>query len=161
MILYDVIYIQLAVLPLWMTMHMTLWLGATLVGNFLIDMIVLLLLIHLFSIHLKRDVKIRTILMAWVFGFICDFIIIIMLLVLANSIDVFDIYKPYGHVVGIVILAILILTSMVMTFYLIRYLMVRVAVRKEKAVRVAIIMAIVTVPYYILLPINITFNSFL
>jgi len=148
------------VLPLWMTMHMTPWLVVTLIGNFLLDTVVLLVVLKAFQVPMKKDVKIRTVLMAWVFGFICDFVIVIIILILANSIPEFDIYDPYSHLSGIIVMIMMIIISMVLTFYMIRYLMNRVAVKANHAIQISIVMALCTVPYYILIPINITFDSF-
>jgi hypothetical protein len=148
-------------IPIWLKLHMSLWFIGLMVFNLLLDSGVMIGLLSIYKVSMKKDVRVRTVFMAWIFGIISDFLIIMTLLVIANGMTNYDISNPYKSISGIIFMSIMMIMSVVLVFFMIKYLMKKVAVFGGKETKIAIWMAVITAPYYILLPINITFESLL
>lgn len=153
--------VLLQTLPIWLKLHMSLWFLVLLIFHLLYDGGILVMLLSVFEVKMKKDVKVRTVIMAWVFGVVIDFVVIILLLILANGIEAYDLKYPMNSAVGVIVLLLMMIFSIVMLYFVIKYLMKRVAIFGARSKKIAFWMAVLTAPYYILLPINVSFDSFL
>lgn len=151
----------LQTLPIWLKLHMSLWLLVLLIFNLAYDGGMIVMLFSVFQVKLKKDVRFRAIIMTWIFGVVIDFIVIIALLIIANSVKSYDLKHPMNSVTGIIILILVMVCGIVMLYNVIKYLMKRLAIYGQRSKKIAFWMAILTAPYYILLPINVSFDSFL
>lgn len=148
-------------LPLFMVVNMTPWLIAALIFNLIYDSSIILILMSHYKVTLKKEVKIRIVLMSWVFGFVTDICSVIMLLLFAKIIPTIDLYNVFNSASGMIFSVIVLSISIIISYTMVKYLLGRVYVPVKKAQFISLIMAFLTIPYYILLPISFSFSSFL
>lgn len=158
--LYNVIF------PIWFLLFFPPVILITLVGNFIIDSLVLLACFFAFKLTgSEQDLKTfykRSILKVWIFGFIADIVgaaILLATVILGDSLGLPDKlilainYDPFSHAgaVFIIIFAMLISAFFICLFnYKITF---KEQIReKQLRLKVALAMAIVTIPWTFLLP---------
>ena len=158
--LYNVIF------PIWMIMFLPPVIFISLIGNFIIDSLVIIACFYVFKLantqsNLKTFYK-KSILKIWIFGFLSDFIGAALLL----AVDIFDSYLqlPYELIKGInyypfsyPMAAIIILFAMAVSSIFIFILNYKFTFRKQieekkLKLKVAITIAIATIPWTFLLP---------
>lgn len=146
-------------LPFFMVVNITPWIILALLFNLLYDGGLMSFLMAHYKVRLKKDVKIRTILMAWVFGFVGDICTVIVLLIFGKLIPSINLYNLFSSITGMIFSGIVLIISFTIVYNMIKYLLGRVYVHDKKARRISLVMALLTVPYYILLPVSFNFNS--
>jgi len=158
---YNVIF------PIWLIIFLPPVIIVTLIGNFLIDSLVVVACFHAFrlaspSMDLKTFYK-KSIVKVWLFGFLADFIGAALLLltglageaVLQLSDDLLGgiFYDPYSHPAALVILFACTLLSGFFIFLFNYRLTFRKLIEDQKTrFKVALVLAITTMPWTFLLP---------
>ncbi|SFA95350.1 hypothetical protein SAMN04488072_104117 [Lentibacillus halodurans] len=157
---YNVIF------PIWILLFFPPILFVMLIGNFLIDSLVIIVCFYLFKlVNTQQNLKTfyrKSILKVWLFGFTADMIGAMSLFGLLMGSDMLGLpndlinaisYDPFSHPLAVMIIVFFIMVSAFFIF-LFNY---KVTFRKligEKALRikVALAIAIITMPWTFLLP---------
>lgn len=157
--LYNLIF------PIWMLLFFPPIIFITLIGNFIIDSLVIIASFYLFKLSKKSNLKTfykNSILKVWIFGFVADFIgafILVLLMIMENSLGLsYELtsaisYDPFSHPLAVIIIFIAMLLSS--TFILIfNYKFTFKTIIEEKVLRlkIALMIAILTIPWTFLLP---------
>ncbi len=126
---------------MWKILYLSPYVVFTLLGNYMLDAMVILICFKMYQIKMKKEVLIRTLGMSWVLGITADLValmIMVLLRPLLNENGIFD----FGAV----------FMSGVFLFFLNRYLFLRVAISQKMAIKMAFIMSLVTSPWLFLIP---------
>lgn len=157
--LYNVIF------PLWLIMFFPPVILITLAGNFIIDSLVIVLCYYMFKLadiqdSLKNFYK-NSIVKVWLFGFLADFMGALILLVSSTMGDYIGLsyeiysaisYSPFSHPIALIIVIFAMLVS-AMFLFLINYRITFKDIKEKKMrLKVALTIAIITIPWTFLLP---------
>ena len=158
--LYNVIF------PIWFLLFFPPVIFITLVGNFVIDSLIIIVCFFMFKLantqnNLKTFYK-KSILKVWIFGFLADIIGAALLFLLGilgdscglpNELITGINYDPFSHPAAVIIIIFAMLISSVF-IYLFNYKITFSNQIQEKNLRLkmAITIAIVTIPWTFLLP---------
>lgn len=158
--LYNVIF------PVWFLIFFPPVIFVTLIGNFIIDSLVTLLCYAVFKLSaLKLDLKTfykKSILKVWIFGFVADIIGAALLftvnisgtsLGLPNEYLTGINYDPFGNPQSLVIIvAAMLVSAAFILFFNYRFTFARQIVDKKLRFKVALTIALITMPWTFLLP---------
>ncbi len=164
--LYNVIF------PIWLLLFFPPVIFITLIGNFIIDSVVLLICFYIFKLsekyNMKRFYK-KSILKVWMFGFLADILgalILFTIGVLDNHLGVpYEItsainYNPFSNVLAIIIIIISMLISGLLIFiFNYRFTFKRLILDKKVRFKVALTIATITIPWTFILPTNWFYNG--
>lgn len=158
--LYNVIF------PIWFLMFFPPIIFATLAGNFIIDSLVIFVCFYVFKLadsqsNLKTFYK-KSILKVWIFGFLADIIGAAILFATGIFGDSFGLsnklisainYDPFNHT-GAVIITIfaMLLSSFFIFLFNYRITLQNQILERQLRLKVALTIAIVTIPWTYLLP---------
>jgi hypothetical protein len=166
--LYNVIF------PIWFLLFFPPVIFITLVGNFVIDSLVIMACFFIFKLtNIRNNLKTfykKSILRVWIFGFLADIMGAAILFLLGILGDRWGLpndlitginYDPFSHPVAVIIIIFAMLVSMVFIF-LFNYKITFKNQIEEKNLRlkVAITIAIVTIPWTFLLPTKWFYHGF-
>lgn len=154
------------IFPIWFLLFFPPIIFITLIGNFLIDSLVIMACFFVFKLgdtqnSLKTFYK-KSILKVWIFGFLADIIgaaILFTIGIFGGSLGIPNKlitginYDPFSHPVAVIIIILAMLISSIFIF-LLNYKITFKEQIEEKMLRlkVAITIAIVTIPWTFLLP---------
>ncbi len=165
--LYNLIF------PIWFLLFFPPVIFITLIGNFIIDSLVILVCFFVFKLVEIQNMKTfykKSILKVWLFGFLSDIIGAAVLFIITVGGDYLGLpyklksaidYDPFSHPIAAIITISAILLSSVF-IYLFNYNITFKNLITEKKLRfkVALTIAIVTAPWTFLLPIEWTYYGF-
>jgi len=166
--LYNVIF------PIWFLLFFPPVIFITLVGNFIIDSLVIMACFFIFKLtNIRNNLKTfykKSILRVWIFGFLADIMGAAILFLLGILGDRWGLpndlitginHGPFSHPVAVIIIIFAMLVSMVFIF-LFNYKITFKNQIEEKILRlkVAITIAIVTIPWTFLLPTKWFYHGF-
>lgn len=158
--LYNVIF------PIWFLLFFPPVILITLLGNYVIDSLVIIVCFKVFKlVELNIGLKtfyIKSIFKAWMFGFIADIIGASLLFIVGMLGDGLGIsnqlisginYDPFSHplAVGIIVFAMLVSALLILLFNY-KFTFTRLIEDKKLRFKVALTMAVVTIPWTFLLP---------
>lgn len=158
--LYNVIF------PIWLLLFFPPVVFIALAGNFLIDTLVVIACFYAFKLVVdNNNLKIfykKSIIKVWLFGFLADFIGAVILFILGILGDSFGIpyelanainYDPFSNILAVIIILFAMLVSAFFIF-LFNYRIIFKELIKDTSTRlkVALTIAIVTMPWTFLLP---------
>lgn len=165
--LYNLIF------PIWLLLFFPPVIFFTLIGNFIIDSLVILACFFLFKISkvkssLKPFYK-KSILKVWLFGFLADIIGASFLILVetggewlgvSNKLNMAIAYDPFSHPLAVIIILISMLISSTFIF-LFNYKFTFKTIIEEKTlkVKVALAIAIITIPWTFLLPMKLFYKG--
>lgn len=124
---------------MWKFMYLSPFLLLTLIGNYILDSLVIFICLKYYGVKMKKDVFFRMLTMAWILGFTSDILALMGTLVLKVKIT-------YMVLMGII------LVSGILLFFFNRFLFLRVAISKKNAYRIALITSLMTSPWILLIP---------
>jgi hypothetical protein len=157
--LYNVIF------PIWFLLFFPPVIFFTLAGNFVIDSVVVLICFFIFkvsktSLELKAF-YLKNILKVWLYGFLADFIGALVLFTVSVSSDLIKLpngiisginFDPYKHPLAVLIILIAMLISALFIFIFNYKSTFRDIADKKLRFKLALTIAIVTMPWTFLLP---------
>jgi len=158
--LYNVIF------PIWFLLFFPPVVFVTLLGNFIIDSLVVIACFYVYklanqNINLKSFYK-KSILKVWIFGFIADIIGAVLLLMIEGSGSTWGIpskvitgieFDPFRSTAAVIIIIFVMLISAAFIFIFNYYnTFVKQIKNKKLRLKVAITIAIITIPWTFLLP---------
>ncbi len=158
--LYNLIF------PIWIFLFFSPVILLTLVGNFIIDSLVLIASFYVFKVA-DNQIMLGTyykkhIFRVWIFGFIADIIGAIILLVISISSDKLSLpnkliyginYDPFSHVGAILIIIFAMLVSGFFIFlFNYKFTLKKMILNVKLRFKIAIFIAIITIPWTFLLP---------
>ena len=154
------------IFPIWFLLFFPPVIFGTMIGNFLIDSLVVMLCYYVFSIKqtiptLKVFYK-KSIWRVWIFGFLADIIGAAILFICGLSGESFGLsydvtsaicYDPFSEPLALVIIGIALLVSTVCIFLFNYYFSFKhMLVDKKTRFKVALTIALITIPWTFLLP---------
>lgn len=153
--LYNIIF------PMYMLWVVPPVIFISMILNFIIDSIVLLIGEKVLKIKNMFSKYKKCILKVWGFGFLADFIGALFLFGISSLFSFLDIpirynidYNPFGNIYAFIITIIGILISGILIFVFNRYISFKkVDLSNDEKFKLAITLAIITAPYLFLLPI--------
>lgn len=155
--LYNIIF------PIWFLMFFPPVILLTLIGNFVIDSLVIVICFFIFGLAQRQHELLafykKTILKVWLFGFLADFIgaVILFLTQMPGTVKAEWVaaicYDPFSQAAAVVIILFAMLVSALFIF-LFNY---RISLKKQITdvslrVKIALAIAIITMPWTFLLP---------
>lgn len=158
--LYNVIF------PIWFLLFFPPVIFLTLIGNFIIDSLVVIACFFVFKVdasqnNLKAFYK-KSIIKVWLFGFLADFIGAAILFVLGAMGDSLEIpegvitgicYDPFNHPMAVIIIIFAMLVSAAFIFLLnYKFTFKKLVEEKTLRLKIALTIAIITIPWTFLLP---------
>ena len=158
--LYNVIF------PIWMLILFPPVILIALVGNFIIDSIVLLIALKVLSIPLAKNYK-KSILSVWIFGFIADIIgaaILFTSQILPQ--ELYDItravaWNPFENIYAIIYVIVATIIAGIFIYVFNRNVSFRkLDIEENKKKKISLILAIVTMPYLFFLPTQVAYYGF-
>lgn len=166
--LYNVIF------PIWLLLFFPPVILISLVGNYLIDFLVLVICYYLFKLNLVQDslksFYKESIIKVWLFGFLADLIGAVILFITGITGDMLRLpyeitsaicYDPYSHPVAVLII---ILATLVAGFFIFffNYNITFRKLIKDNALRlkVSLTLAIITMPWTFFLPTKWFYHGF-
>jgi hypothetical protein len=166
--LYNVLF------PIWMLLFLPPVVFITLLGNFIIDSLVVIGIFAVFKLSTRQmEVKSfykRSVLRVWLFGFTADMIGACCLLGLDIYADLLGIpyeiisavsYDPFGHPASFAIVAFAMLISGFLIFiFNYRFTFARQIEDKGLRFKTAMTVAVVTIPWTFLIPMRWFYNGF-
>lgn len=156
-------------LPIWLLIFFPPLVFGVLLGNFIIDSIVMIICYCIF----KKTIGIglidyykKTIIKVWLFGFLADIIgalILLLIVFLSENLPrvVYEVVAvdPFIHPIGIVIFGTSISISSILIAYLNnKYVLSKFICEKKTRIKISIIIAIVTAPWTFLLPMDMSYQ---
>lgn len=158
--LYNVIF------PIWFILFFPPIILLTLVGNFIIDSIVLIACIYIYKLSTEgrtaKDFYKKTIFKVWLFGFIADLIGASILFLLGMMGDSFGLsnelmyginYDPFSQPLAVLIILVAIFVSAIFIYiFNSKYVLKNVIEDSAIRMRVALTIAVVTMPWTFLIP---------
>lgn len=166
--LYNVIF------PIWFLLFFPPVIFITLIGNFVIDSLVLIACFFLFKVT-NKQIKLKefyksSILKVWIFGFLADIIGASILFLLGILGDLWGLprelitginYDPYSNPVAVIVIIFATLVSSVLIFIFNFKFTFGKEIEEEKLrIKVAITIAIITMPWTFLLPTKWFYHGF-
>lgn len=166
--LYNVIF------PIWLLLFFPPVIILTLIGNYLIDSLVVVICYYVFKLNIVQDslksFYKKSIIKVWLFGFLADFIGAVILFSMGITGDMFRLpyeiisainYDPFSHPVAVIIIAIVTLIAGFFIFFF-NYKITFKDLLEDKALRfkVSLTLAIVTMPWTFFLPTKWFYNGF-
>lgn len=166
--LYNVIF------PIWFLLFFPPVIFITLIGNFLIDSLVLIACFFLFKLTIKqknlKEFYKSSILKVWIFGFLADILgaaILFLLGILGDSLGLPSElitginYDPFSNPAAVAVIVFAMLISAALIFMFNFALTFKKQIEEEKLrFKVAITIAIVTIPWTFLLPTKWFYHGF-
>ncbi|PKM52385.1 MAG: hypothetical protein CVV02_01135 [Firmicutes bacterium HGW-Firmicutes-7] len=143
-----------SILPIWMLLYFSHFILLFLTLTLLIDTILIYLLLKYFQIKMKSEVFIRTIVMAWILGFSAEIISLIFLQLMGIFFKEVDCYNIYSNGISVSTHLATVVISIVLTFFLTRFLFLKVAISRSNAFIMAIILSILSAPWLFIVPTN-------
>jgi len=154
------------IFPIWFLLFFPPVILLTLAGNFAIDSLVIILCYFVFKLKEKQlDLKMfykKSILKVWLFGFLADIIggaILFLTVTLGDSLGLpYKLtsainYDPFSHPVAVIIIIFAMLISTLFIFiFNYRITLKNLIVEKHLRLKVALTIAIITIPWTFLLP---------
>ncbi|WP_050616784.1 hypothetical protein [Bacillus testis] len=154
------------IFPIWFLLFFPPVIFFTLLGNYVIDSLVVIVSFYLFKqakhqLNVKRFYK-KSILKVWLFGFLADIIGAAIIFVFGMSGFLFGLsnelmsaicYDPFSHPVAVLIICAAMLVSALLIFFF-NYACTfkRLIENKKERIKVALTIAIITIPWTFLLP---------
>lgn len=139
-------------LPMWQLMYMSQYIFVFLISSFILDALIVFLLLKFFKIKMKKEVIRRTIIMAWILGFSGDFFSLVFLQLSSRIIKGVDYYYFNPNGVTITLHIVTVIISAFLTFIMTSYLFRRVAISREIAYKMAIILSTLSAPWLFIVP---------
>lgn len=166
--LYNVIF------PIWFLLFFPPVIFITLVGNFIIDSLVLIGCFFVFRlIETQNDLKTfykQSILKVWLFGFLADIIGAAILFIIGILGDSFGLsyelisavnYDPFSNFLAVIIIIFAMIVSAVFIFiFNYRFTLKKLIVEKQLRFKIALTIAITTIPWTFLLPTKWLYHGF-
>lgn len=158
--LYNLIF------PIWILLFFPPFIFITIIGNFIIDSLVVIACFFLFKLgnienNLKTFYK-KSVSEVWLFGFLADIIGAAILFLLAMGSDFLGLsyelttaisYDPFSHPVAVIIILFAMLVSGVFIFiFNYKFIFKKIIEEKKLRLKVALTIAIITIPWTFLLP---------
>lgn len=141
------------IFPLWALLFLhPLFLLVMLMGNLIIDSAVALVFSKLTNIQMERNTFIRLILSIWVAGFLADLAAFAWLFLMAMGFDFVDVYWIYTSIFSIITFFSAIILAAVTIYLIDKKMALKAGFVDHQAKSFAFIMAVVTVPYLMLIP---------
>ena len=157
--LYNVIF------PIWFLLFFPPVILITLVGNFLIDSLVLVACFKFFEFpesQTRKDFYKNSIIKVWLFGFLADFMGAALLFSMLAFEDTLGIpnelinaisYDPFASPLAVlIILLVMLVAGLLIFFFNYRFTFKKLIADKKLKLKVALTIAIVTIPWTFLLP---------
>ncbi|MFJ7730840.1 hypothetical protein ACIQXF_03010 [Lysinibacillus sp. NPDC097231] len=156
------------IFPFWLILFFPPIIFATMLGNFLIDSLVVIASFYVFKLsklnYFLKPVYMRSILKVWLFGFLADmigaFILILVVTIggglglpyeLTSSIS----YDPFKQPLAVVfILFAMIVSSFFIFVFNYKYTFKTIIEDKKLRIKVALTLAVVTIPWTFLIPMS-------
>lgn len=155
--LFNVIF------PIWfLIIFPTTWL-IVLSGNFVIDSLVFLIALKILKVSNIKEMYKKCILKIWIVGFIADIIGSLVLLItqflpfngIFNDIVSAIALNPFNNVAGFLVVLFAFLVSTFLIYVInYKYSLKRVDISDKLKVKIAVILAVFTAPYFFFLPTN-------
>lgn len=151
------------IFPIWLLLFFPPVIFVTLIGNFIIDSLVIIICFYLFKLssfqyNLKSFYK-KSIVKVWLFGFLADIIGALILYGVGTTSDysndlIFAInYDPFSHYIAVLIIVFAMLVSSFFIFIFNYYFTYKTMIAEKKLkLKVALTIAIITIPWTFLLP---------
>ncbi|WP_017755404.1 hypothetical protein [Calidifontibacillus oryziterrae] len=158
--IYNVIF------PIWFLLFFPPVIFVTLIGNFIIDSIVVIACFYMFKLtkseHKRKEFYKKSIVKVWLFGFLADILGAALLFItgmfgselgLSNELITGINYDPFSQPLAVFIIIVAMLVSSVLIFYFnYRFTFQSIIENKRLRLKVALTIAIVTIPWTFLLP---------
>ncbi|MFI3283705.1 MAG: hypothetical protein R3Y57_01345 [Erysipelotrichaceae bacterium] len=158
--LYNVLF------PIWMLIMIPMTWIIVLPGNFIIDFLVLLVGCKLAHVEQGFQVSKKVILKTWIFGFLSDIIGSLLLLglmmissllsitFLENAINDLCI-NPFSNLLGFIIMMLILgFIGYLIYFFNLRFSFKKLSIDFDQKKRMALTLAILTTPYFFLIPLD-------
>lgn len=154
------------IFPIWMLIFIPPVIFIALIGNFIIDSLVLVACFYIFKLanrqkSLKKFYK-RTILKVWFFGFLADIIGALLLLAITMFGGVSELaydfisavsYDPFSNIYAVLVIIVAMFISTFFIFIFNYLFTLRKVIDDEKIkIKVALTIAILTIPWTFLIP---------
>ncbi|PAQ15727.1 hypothetical protein [Bacillus sp. FJAT-42315] len=155
------------IFPIWLLIFFPPVVFITLLGNFLIDSLVIIICFYLFKLsksqpNLKAFYQ-KSIMKVWLFGFLADIIgAVILMMICGLEGENFGLsyeltsaisYDPFSHPLAVFIISIAMLISTICIFFFnYKYTFKNIITDKKARRKVALTIAIITIPWTFLLP---------
>jgi hypothetical protein len=147
--LYNVIF------PLWAIFFFTPLIIVPLIGNLIIDGLVIYLTLLLKKTKLEWK-KLRIIILkAWGIGFGSDLVGFVLLLILSSNFKIDD-YNPFADTLTTISYLLAILVAGIMIFWFNYRVLIRAGIDRKTSLTIAITMGILTAPWLFLIPTDIS-----
>ncbi|SCJ60058.1 Uncharacterised protein [uncultured Clostridium sp.] len=160
------------IFPIWMMWIFPPLALLALVGNFVIDSVVILVSFAVFKVMKSTGLSIgqlykKSILKVWVFGFLADIIGAVMLFVIMlacennNELVSAICYNPFNNIIGFLIVVAAVLLAVVLIWIFNYYIVFNKLIQDSKVrIKIALTIAIVTMPWTYLIPTQWVYNGF-
>lgn len=160
------------IFPIWMMWIFPPLALLALVGNFVIDSVVILVAFAVLKVTKSTGLSIgqlykKSILKVWVFGFLADIVGAIMLFVIMlacennNELVATICYNPFNNIVGFLVVAAAVLLAVVLIWIFNYYSVFNKLIQDSKIrMKIALTIAIVTMPWTYLIPTQWLYNGF-
>ncbi len=160
------------IFPIWMMWIFPPLALLALVGNFVIDSVVILVAFAVFKVMKSTGLSIgqlykKSILKVWVFGFLADIVGAIMLFVIMlacennNELVSAICYNPFNNILGFLIVVAAVLLAVVLIWIFNYYIVFNKLIQDSKIrMKIALTIAIVTMPWTYLIPTQWLYNGF-
>ncbi|MFZ5945300.1 MAG: hypothetical protein ACOYVD_14440 [Bacillota bacterium] len=148
LVLYNLIF------PLWAILFFTPLILIPLIGNLIIDGLIIYFTLLFKKTRLKWQ-RLRVIIFkAWIIGFGSDLLGFMLLLFLSSNSIIND-YDPYADTLTILAYLFTIMVAGIMIFWLNYRVLIREGIERKTSLTAAIMLGILTAPWLFLIPTNI------